>query len=91
MVGINGIGEYTTSLRYTHLGLPIMRAFLNRGDFNFFMVDWSVGAETLNYILARGRVNEGTSEITISKKCNETIFNFYFEQSGQLWLDSLTF
>jgi len=39
-------------------GLPIMRAFLNRADFNFFMVDWSVGAETLNYIVARGRVNE---------------------------------
>lgn len=37
-----------------------MRAFLQRGDFNFFMVDWSVGAETLNYILARSRVNEGT-------------------------------
>lgn len=41
-------------------GLPIMRAFLNRGDFNFFMVDWSLGAETLNFIVARGRVNEGT-------------------------------
>lgn len=40
-------------------GLPIMHAFLSRGDFNFFMVDWSLGAETLNYILARGRVNEG--------------------------------
>jgi len=39
-------------------GLPIMRAFINRGDFNFFMVDWSIGAETLNYILARNRVNE---------------------------------
>ncbi len=36
-----------------------MRAFLERGDFNFFMVDWSIGAETLNYIVARGRVNEG--------------------------------
>ncbi|XP_037031482.1 lipase member H-A-like [Bradysia coprophila] len=39
-------------------GLPIMRSFLNYGDFNFFMVDWSIGAETINYIVARGRVNE---------------------------------
>lgn len=40
-----------------------MRAFLNRGDFNFFMVDWSLGAETLNFIVARGRVNEGIINI----------------------------
>lgn len=33
-------------------------AFLNRGDFNFFTVDWGLGAGTPNYILARNRVNE---------------------------------
>lgn len=45
-----------TSFNFT--GLPIMSAFLNRDNFNFFMVDWSIGAATPNYILARSRVNE---------------------------------
>lgn len=33
-------------------------AYLNRGDFNFFTVDWGAGAGTPNYVLARNRVNE---------------------------------
>lgn len=49
---------------FAYSGLPIMRSFLNYGDFNFFMVDWSIGAETLNYIVARGRVNEGIVNAT---------------------------
>lgn len=53
-----------------YAGLPIMRAFLNRGDFNFFMVDWSLGAETLNFIVARGRVNEGTYFTNYKNKQN---------------------
>ncbi|CAO1346702.1 unnamed protein product [Diamesa tonsa] len=30
--------------------------YLQRGEFNVFVVDWSVGASTLNYITARNRV-----------------------------------
>jgi len=39
-------------------GAAIRNAFLNRGDFNVFTVDWGLGAGTINYILARNRVNE---------------------------------
>jgi len=49
--GWNGGGHDNT-------GSVIRNAFLNRGDFNVFTVDWSVGAGTPNYILARNRVNE---------------------------------
>jgi len=39
-------------------GASIRNAYLNRGDFNVFTVDWGRGAGTPNYILARNRVNE---------------------------------
>ncbi|XP_059608069.1 pancreatic triacylglycerol lipase-like [Phlebotomus argentipes] len=31
-------------------------AFMQRGNFNVFVVDWSAGAQTINYITARNRV-----------------------------------
>lgn len=34
----------------------IRNAYLARGDFNVVAVDWSAGAETINYIAARNRV-----------------------------------
>ncbi|KAJ6633684.1 Lipase member H [Pseudolycoriella hygida] len=39
-------------------GAAIRNAYINRGDFNVFTVDWGLGAGTPNYILARNRVNE---------------------------------
>ncbi|KAG4079744.1 hypothetical protein HA402_014875 [Bradysia odoriphaga] len=39
-------------------GSVLRNAYLNRGDFNFFSLDWGLGAGTPNYILARNRVNE---------------------------------
>ncbi|XP_037033820.1 lipase member H-like [Bradysia coprophila] len=39
-------------------GASIRNAYLNRGDFNVFTVDWGRGAGTPNYVLARNRVNE---------------------------------
>lgn len=37
---------------------PYRDAYLAQGDFNFFAVDWTVGGQTANYILARQRVGE---------------------------------
>ncbi|XP_037036484.1 phospholipase A1 member A-like isoform X2 [Bradysia coprophila] len=37
---------------------PYRDAYLQQGDFNFFAVDWTVGGQTPNYILARQRVGE---------------------------------
>lgn len=37
---------------------PYRDAYLAQGDFNFFAVDWTVGGQTPNYILARQRVGE---------------------------------
>lgn len=31
-------------------------SYLNRGDFNVIVVDWSIGAATINYVTARNRV-----------------------------------
>lgn len=36
----------------------LRREYLIHGDFNIIVVDWSVGADTQNYIAARNRVNE---------------------------------
>ena len=36
----------------------ITAAYLRRSDFNVVVVDWGVGANTINYISARNRVNE---------------------------------
>ena len=33
-------------------------AYLRRGNFNVIVVDWGAGAQTINYISARNRVNE---------------------------------
>ena len=33
-------------------------AYLRRGNFNVIVVDWGAGAQTINYITARNRVNE---------------------------------
>ena len=33
-------------------------AYLRRGNFNIIVVDWGLGAQTINYISARNRVNE---------------------------------
>ncbi|XP_037049497.1 lipase member H-like [Bradysia coprophila] len=38
-------------------GAFLRSAWLDRGDFNVFTVDWGTGAITPNYALARGRVN----------------------------------
>lgn len=38
-------------------GAFLRNAWLDRGDFNVFTVDWGTGAITPNYALARGRVN----------------------------------
>jgi len=37
---------------------PYRDAYLAQGEFNFFAVDWTVGGQTPNYILARQRVGE---------------------------------
>lgn len=50
-IGWNGGGHDGT-------GAAMRNAFLNRGEFNMFTVDWGLGAGTPNYILARNRVNE---------------------------------
>lgn len=49
--GWNGGGHAGT-------GAAVRNAYLQRGDFNVFTVDWGIGAGTPNYILARNRVNE---------------------------------
>ncbi|XP_037024546.1 lipase member H-like [Bradysia coprophila] len=49
--GWNGGGHAGT-------GAAIRNAYINRGDFNVFTVDWGAGAGTINYVLARNRVNE---------------------------------
>lgn len=36
----------------------ITAAYLARGDFNVIVVDWGAGANTVNYISARNRINE---------------------------------
>lgn len=36
----------------------ITEAYLTRGDFNVIVVDWGAGANTVNYISARNRINE---------------------------------
>ena len=36
----------------------ITAAYLRRNDFNVVVVDWGVGANTINYISARNRINE---------------------------------
>lgn len=33
------------------------QVYLNAGDYNFIVVDWSEGASTINYISAKNRVN----------------------------------
>ncbi len=43
---------------HDNTGSVIRNAYINRGDFNVFTVDWGVGAGTVNYLLARNRVNE---------------------------------
>ncbi|CAO1342007.1 unnamed protein product [Diamesa hyperborea] len=35
-----------------------IEAYLRRGNFNIIVVDWGAGAQTINYISARNRVNE---------------------------------
>lgn len=35
----------------------VMEAYLDKGDYNFFAIDWSKGSDTPNYILARNRSN----------------------------------
>lgn len=36
----------------------IRAAYLARGNFNVIVVDWGAGAQTINYIAARNRVND---------------------------------
>jgi pancreatic triacylglycerol lipase len=40
------------------VNLLIRSALLQKGDFNTFSVDWSVGASTSSYITARSRVED---------------------------------
>ena len=35
--------------------IEVTAAYLRRGDFNVIVVDWAVGASTINYITARNR------------------------------------
>ena len=35
-----------------------IEAYLRRGNFNLIVVDWGAGAQTINYIAARNRVNQ---------------------------------
>lgn len=45
----------------------ITGAYLRAADLNVVVVDWSVGANTINYITARNRV----SEVGICKFCTK--------------------
>lgn len=50
------------------MNILIRNAYLQRGNFNVIVVDWSAGAETVNYVAARNRVNSigaVTSQIVI--------------------------
>jgi pimeloyl-ACP methyl ester carboxylesterase len=38
------------------VNILIRNAYLNHGDFNVIVVDWALGANTINYIAARNRV-----------------------------------
>jgi hypothetical protein len=40
------------------LNLETSRALLANGDFNVIFIDWSSGAQTINYVAARGRIRE---------------------------------
>lgn len=37
--------------------LFMMESYLDKGDYNYFAIDWSKGSDTVNYILARNRSN----------------------------------
>lgn len=51
---IHGWNGDTTS----GVNLDVTREYLNNDDYNVFVVDWSKGAGTINYIDARNRVKE---------------------------------
>lgn len=40
------------------VNIQIRDAYLRAGEFNVIVVDWGAGAQTINYISARNRVNE---------------------------------
>uniref|UniRef100_A0A182XKM8 Lipase domain-containing protein n=1 Tax=Anopheles quadriannulatus TaxID=34691 RepID=A0A182XKM8_ANOQN len=41
---------------FSEVNMILKDAWLDRGDFNVFTVDWGVGAQTINYPFARARV-----------------------------------
>ena len=50
--------------------IEVTAAYLRRGDFNVIVVDWAVGASTINYITARNRAPDvgACKLIQISKR-----------------------
>lgn len=46
------------------VNVVIRRAYLQRGNFNVIVVDWGVGANTINYIAARNRVDSVGSVVS---------------------------